>query len=173
MTALVEHEDIIKGFDAGADDYITKPFDFSILEKKIVAIINNRRLWYKKYIDKSVFDYNSTIINDLDKKFMTQVVKNIEDHMMCEDFSINSLALEMAMSRSVFFKKIKSLTGQNPENFIRDIKMKRAVTLLGKHTYTIGEIAYLIGYPNAKYFSTAFKKYYGKSPRDFFSSKKV
>ena len=67
----------------------------------------------------------------------------------------------------VFFKKIKSLTGQNPQEFIRDIKMKRAATLLREHKYSIGEIAYLTGYPNAKYFSTAFKKYYGCTPSSF------
>lgn len=86
---------------------------------------------------------------------------------MNEDFSIDSLAMEMAMSRSVFFKKIKSLTGQNPQEFIRDLKMKRAGALLRDTKYSIGEVAYLTGYPNAKYFSTAFKKYYGTSPSAF------
>lgn len=87
--------------------------------------------------------------------------------MMNENFSIDTLAMEMAMSRSVFFKKIKSLTGQNPQEFIRDIKMKKAATLLNEKKYSIGEIAYLTGYPNAKYFSTAFKKYYGTTPSTF------
>ena len=86
---------------------------------------------------------------------------------MQEDFSIDTLSLEMAMSRSVFFKKIKSLTGQSPQDLIRDIKMKKAITLLSEKKYNIGEIAYLTGYPNAKYFSTAFKKYYGKTPSEY------
>ena len=167
LTSLAEREDIIKGLNAGADDYITKPFDLSILKTKIAGIINNRRLYHKKFIDKSAFDEESTIINELDKKFMEKVVGYIEEKMIQEDFSIDTLSLEMAMSRSVFFKKIKSLTGQSPQDLIRDIKMKKATTLLSEKKYNIGEIAYLTGYPNAKYFSTAFKKYYGKTPSEY------
>ena len=169
LTSLAEREDIIKGLNAGADDYITKPFDLSVLKSKIAAIINNRSLYRKKYIDKSAFTDETVIVNELDRKFMEQVVEYIEEKMMNEDFTIDSLAMEMAMSRSVFFKKIKSLTGQNPQEFIRDIKMKRAAVLLRDTKYSIGEIAYLTGYPNAKYFSTAFKKYYGTTPSAFIS----
>ena len=128
-------------------------------------------MYRKKYIDKSAFNDESLLVNELDKQFMEQVVEYIEEKMMNEDFSIDTLAIEMAMSRSVFFKKIKSLTGQNPQEFIRDIKMKRAATLLREHKYSIGEIAYLTGYPNAKYFSTAFKKYYGCTPSSFVEDK--
>lgn len=167
LTSLAEREDIIKGLNAGADDYITKPFDLSVLKTKIAAIINNRRLYRKKYIDKSAFSDETSVINELDRKFMSKLVEYIEEKMMNENFSIDTLAMEMAMSRSVFFKKIKSLTGQNPQEFIRDIKMKKAATLLNEKKYSIGEIAYLTGYPNAKYFSTAFKKYYGTTPSTF------
>ena len=167
LTSLAEREDIIKGFNAGADDYITKPFDLSVLESKINAILNNRTLYRKKYIDRSAFTDESAIANELDKKFMNRVVDYIEEKMINEDFSIDALAVEMAMSRSVFYKKIKSLTTQNPQEFIRDIRMKKAGSLLREKKYSIGEIAYLTGFPNAKYFSTAFKKYYGTTPTLF------
>lgn len=173
LTSLTEREDLIKGLDAGADDYLTKPFDPSILSSKIVTIIKNRRLFYKKYIDKSVFDDNSVTISEMDKKFMKQVIQYIENNMMYEDFNIDSLALEMAMSRSAFYNKIKSLTKQSPQNFIRDIKMKRAASLLCKHTHSISEIAYMTGYPNTQYFSTAFKKYYGQSPSSYVDQNKA
>ena len=167
LTALSEREDIIKGINAGADDYLTKPFDLNILESKINTIIKNRKLFRKKYIDKSAFSSDETGMNDLDKKFMKKVMSYIEEKMANEDFSIDSLAIEMAMSRSVFYKKIKSLVGQNPQDFIKDIKMKKAANLLREKKYSISEIAYLTGFPNAKYFSTAFKKYYGVSPSLF------
>ena len=167
LTAKIEDMDKITGLTLGADDYITKPFDLSVLKTKIAAIINNRRLYRKKYIDKSAFSDETSVINELDRKFMSKLVEYIEEKMMNENFSIDTLAMEMAMSRSVFFKKIKSLTGQNPQEFIRDIKMKKAATLLNEKKYSIGEIAYLTGYPNAKYFSTAFKKYYGTTPSTF------
>lgn len=167
LTALSEREDIIKGLNAGADDYITKPFDITILKKKINTLIKNRILFRKKYIDKTAFNSEETGMNELDKSFMLKVVEYIEENMPNEDFTIDNLAIEMAMSRSVFYKKIKSLTGQGPHDFIRDIKMKKAVNLIKEKKYPIGEIAYLTGFPNAKYFSTAFKKYYGVSPSQF------
>lgn len=105
LTSLAEREDIIKGLNAGADDYITKPFDLSVLKTKIAAIINNRRLYRKKYIDKSAFSDETSVINELDRKFMSKLVEYIEEKMMNENFSIDTLAMEMAMSRSVFFKR--------------------------------------------------------------------
>lgn len=167
LTSLAEREDIIEGFNAGADDYITKPFDLSVLESKIQAILKNRILYRKKYIDKSAFSDESNTVNEIDRNFMCKIVNHIEEQMVNEDFSIDTLAVEMAMSRSVFYKKIKSLTSQNPQEFIRDLKMKKAVRLIREQKYSIGEIAYLTGYPNAKYFSTAFKKFYGCTPTSY------
>lgn len=167
LTSLSEREDIIKGFNSGADDYITKPFDLVILESKIDAILKNRSLFKRKYIDKTALTDDSTIVSELDKKFMTQLVELVEDNMTDEEFSIDTLAMEMAMSRSVFYKKMKALTDQNPKDFVRDIRMKKAAHLLREKKYSIGEIAYLTGFPNSKYFSTAFKKYYGTSPSIF------
>ena len=73
----------------------------------------------------------------------------------------------MAMSRSVFFKKIKAITQQNPHEMIRDIKMKKAAELLKENKYNIAEISYMVGFANPKYFSTAFKNFFGVSPSRF------
>ena len=167
LTSLAEREDIIKGFNAGADDYITKPFDVSILETKINAINKNRLLYKKKYIDRSAFEDSSQIATNLDRDFMRQVLDKIEDNIANDNFNIDSLALEMAMSRTVFYNKIRSLTGQSPIDIIIDVRMKKAANLLREKKYTIAEIAYLTGSSNPKYFSTAFKKYYGVSPSSF------
>lgn len=167
LTSLSEREDIIKGFDAGADDYITKPFDMVILQSKIDAIFKNRSLFKRKYIDKTALTDESNIVSDLDKRFMAQLVELVEENITDEEFTIDTLAIEMAMSRSVFYKKMRALTDQNPKDFVRDIRMKKAANLLREKKYSIGEIAYLTGFPNAKYFSTAFKKYYGTTPSAF------
>ncbi len=172
LTSLSDREDVLKGLSMGADDYITKPFDITILEGKINTIFRNRALYRKKYIEKSVTVNESNLLSDLNKNFMGKIVKHIEDNITNEEFNIDDLAYEMAMSRSVFFKKVKSLTGQNPKEFIRDIKMNKAADLLRDQKYSVSEIAYLIGFPNAKYFSTAFKKYYGMTPSMFVKKEK-
>jgi signal transduction histidine kinase/DNA-binding response OmpR family regulator/ligand-binding sensor domain-containing protein len=172
LSSLSDREDVVKGLNLGADDYITKPFDMLILESKINTIFNNRANYRKKYIEKSVSLNESTQLNDLNKTFMKKLVELVEKNITNEEFNIDDLSCEMAMSRSVFFKKVKSLTGQNPKDFIRDIKMNKAADLLRDKKYSISEIAYLIGFPNAKYFSTAFKKYYGISPSTFIEKEK-
>lgn len=166
LTSLSERQDIINGLDTGADDYITKPFDLTLLKAKISNIIQNRRLFKKKFIDKSAFSDSMKGLGELDSNFMKKVMEWIDAHIQ-EDFSVDVLASEMALSRSAFFKKIKSLTGNSPQDFIRDIRMKKAATLLTQEKYPVNEVAYLVGFSNPKYFSTAFKKYYGKTPSEY------
>lgn len=169
LTSLAEREDIIKGLNAGADDYITKPFDIFILNKKIASIIKARKNLNSKILESAADDDVETgsVISELDKEFMQKVINVITENMANDDFSINDLAAEMAMSRSVFFKKIKAITQQNPQELIRTIKMKKAADLILEDKYSIAEISYMTGFPNPKYFSTAFKKFYGVSPTKY------
>ena len=169
LTSLAEREDIIKGLNAGADDYITKPFDIFILNKKIASIIKARKNLNNKIIESSADNDVETgsVISELDKDFMQKVIIVITENMSNDDFSINDLASEMAMSRSVFFKKIKAITQHNPQELIRAIKMKKAAELILENKYSIAEISYMTGFPNPKYFSTAFKKFYGVSPSKY------
>ena len=174
LTSLAEREDVIKGFNAGADDYITKPFDIFILNRKIASIIKARKSIKEKIIDKNGIEDNddSLPISDLDKHFLQKAISVIEDNLSNEDFTINDLTAEIAMSRSVFYKKLKAITQQNPHELIRDIKMKKAAELLRENKYTIAEISYMIGFSNPKYFSTAFKSFFGVSPSRFFENER-
>lgn len=167
LTSLAERTDIIKGLAQGADDYITKPFDMDILESRIKSILHNKALLKKKFFDKTAFNEDDDSICEKDRIFMKELTDIIESNLENEDFTIDTLTTEMAMSRSVLYKKIKSLTGSNPKDLLKEMKMKKAAELLGENRYSINEIAYLTGFPNAKYFSTAFKKYYGITPTKF------
>lgn len=172
LTSLSDRDDVIRGLNAGADDYITKPFDLPILLNKIKTILNNRALFRRKYMDKLELIESDSQLNNLDKQFMKRVIQTIEDNISNEEFSVETLASELAMSRSVFFKKLKALTDQSPADLVRDIRMKRAADLLREQRYSVNEIAYLTGFPNPKYFSTAFKKYYGSTPTIFLEKEK-
>lgn len=167
LTSLAERADIIKGLELGADDYITKPFDMDILDSRIRSILHNKALLRKKFFDKNAFNEDDDSVCEKDKIFMKELIHIIENNLENEEFTIDTLTTEMAMSRSVLYKKIKSLTGSNPKDLLKEMKMKRAAELLGENKYSINEIAYLTGFPNAKYFSTAFKKYYGVTPSKF------
>ena len=110
---------------------------------------------------------SGSVISEIDREFMHKVVTVIGDNLANEEFSVNDLAAEMAMSRSVFFKKIKAITQQNPQELIKAIKMKKAAELILENKYSIAEISYMTGFPNPKYFSTAFKKFHGVSPSKY------
>ncbi|MDD4993616.1 MAG: response regulator [Paludibacter sp.] len=167
LSSLSDRNDIIKGLNLGADDYITKPFDMKILATKIKGIIKTRNAFKNVYLDKTAQHDDFSTINQLDKVFIERVIELIEDNLSKEDFAINNLATDMAMSRSVFYKKLKSLTNENPKDFIKEIRMRKAGVLLRENKYQISEIAYLVGFSNPKHFSTFFKKFYGVSPSNY------
>ena len=106
-------------------------------------------------------------INLLDKVFVEKVIQTIEENLANEDFSIDQLATDMAISRSGLYKKLKSLINDNPKDLIREIRMKKAAKLLLEQKYQINEIAYLVGFSNPKHFSTFFKKFYGVTPSNY------
>ena len=138
LSSLSERENIIYGLEAGADDYITKPFDIDILRTRIN--------------------------NQLDKEFMNRVFRIIESQIANSDFAINDLCYELAMSRSSVYNKIKTLTGRGPNDIIRIVRLSRAKELLSRRPYPINEVATMVGFADPKYFSTCFKKEYGISP---------
>ncbi len=163
LTSLSDKSDVINGFNAGADDYVTKPFDMNLLEIKIIAHLKNRALYKRKFLDNALIAQHAEG-DEEDKLFLQKTISLIEQYLQDETLSIEFISKQVAMSRSVFNRRIKALTGQTPKDLIREIKMKKAAQLLSSQKYTVYDVAYLTGYPNSKYFSTSFKKYYGMPP---------
>ena len=99
-----------------------------------------------------------------DEQFMQKLLAYVDANLDNSDLSVDDLAREMALSRSVFFRKIKALVGQSPINFLQTIRIKRAIQLMQSRNFSIAEVAYKVGYADPKYFSRSFKKITGKSP---------
>lgn len=169
LTALANKEDIIKGLDCGADDYVTKPFDISILKARIRTILANRKKIREAALAGNIPTTDIEYATPLDKEFMEKILTLIDENMEDPEFSINNLCVKLGMSRSSLYNKLKSLTDQAPNDFIRILRLKKAVSLLHTHKYNISEIATMTGFPDSSYFSTAFKKQYGMSPRKYIS----
>ncbi|MCG8310776.1 MAG: ATP-binding protein [Cytophagales bacterium] len=168
VTALVADEDQVKGFECGADSYITKPFSSRALIARIENLFENRKRLQEKFstdVDASTI---SMAINRIDQVFMENAQKLIEDHIMDSDFSVTNFAYEMGMSRTLFFKKIKTITGQTPNDFIQTIRLKKAADiLLTDPTKNISEIAYNTGFSSPRYFSQCFKNHFGVIPSKY------
>ena len=163
VSALTERENIIYGLEAGADDYLTKPFDMAILLTRIQTILKRRQAYRDSAASAnfvSRIDYKSQI----DREFMDRTMDIIKQRSSNSDFSINDLCMELGMSRSSVYNKIKTLTGKGPNEIIKVVRLNNARELLLSHGYNVGEVAFMVGFSDPKYFSTCFKKQFGVSP---------
>lgn len=163
LSALNEKENIIYGLEAGANDFIVKPFDFDILKARLRNILQSReQLRRSVFTDVPAETANYT--NELDIAFLDKAKEIVESEIDNPEFSINEFCGRMAMSRTSVYNKLKTLTGQSPNDFIRIIRLNKAKTLLASKKFTVSEVAYKVGFIDSKYFSTSFKKQFGISP---------
>jgi len=172
LTARSSEEQRIEGFKTGADDYITKPFNFEVLEARINNLLKQREKFQKTFRKTLDIKSSELQITPLDVKFIEKAVKVVEAHVSSPDFSIEDLGMELGISRSYVFKKILALTGKTPLEFIRTIRLQHAVQLLEKSQLSVREVAYKVGFNNPKYFTKYFKEQYNILPSDYAASKK-
>lgn len=167
LTARSSHTFKIEGFEYGADDYITKPFDINLLKIRIGNLIESRMVLQKKFSKEVILKPRDIAINNIDEVFLEKIISTIENNMSDANLSVEFLAKEIGMSHSVLYRKIKALTGKTINDFIKSIRLARAAQLILKSSYSIYEISDITGFSNPKYFSTCFKKVYNVSPSKF------
>lgn len=167
LTALSEKEDQLYGLGLGADDYLSKPFDISLLIQRIKTIIKNRKIVRDKALRMIDRRGESKILenehNDLFVKNALEIVYNNLDN---PDFGKDHFAKAMLVSPSLLYKKIKALTDQSPSEFIKAVRLNHALELLKEGKYTVLEISEKCGFSTVAYFSSSFKKSFGVSPSD-------
>lgn len=178
LTALNNEKDILSGLQIGADEYVVKPFNIGILKANVANLLANRALLRSKYANLDLDDeeHDEDCINcsqDIDWKFIANVKKNVEDNIDNPALTVDVLCSLMGMSRTSFYNKLRALTDQAPGDYIRLIRLKRAVQLLKEDTHTITEIAEMTGFSDAKYFREVFKKHYNVSPSQYGKEKKA
>lgn len=164
LTAHTTTDQKISGFEAGADDYITKPFTYEILESRIRNLIRQRDALRKSFQNQIEIEPSAVEVVSLDKKFIQKAIEIVEKNIDNTEFSVEELSHELNMSRVNLYKKLLSLTGKTPIEFIRIIRLKRAAQLLRGSQLTISEIAYKVGFNNPKYFTKYFKEEFGVLP---------
>lgn len=173
LTAKTTIENKLEALDYGADDYITKPFSVPYFKARIQNLLEQRKRLQEIYRNRLSSSSELTsepqpfIITSQDEILMKKAVGVIEENISDSDFTVENLSQEVGMSRSVFFNKVKSLTGLAPLEFIRDIKMKRAAQLLSTGELMVKEVSYMIGISDTKYFGKCFKAKYGVTPQEY------
>lgn len=173
LTARTAEEQKLEGYHVGADDYVTKPFNFEILLSRIKNLITLRESLHKTFNKKIDVRASEVQIMSLDETLIKNAVKLVEDKLGDPDFSVEDLSKELGMSRVHLYKKLLSLTGKSPIEFIRIIRLQRAAQLLEKSQLTVAEIAYKVGFNNPKYFAKYFKEEFKILPSGYASRKKT
>lgn len=192
LTAKVSHDAEVEGLKKGADDYIPKPFSTEILKLKVQSFIENRnrqRDFFMRQVIKQVEDNKGiaeneesreakelaetntdgspeNALSENDRQFVIRATQLVIENISDTDFNINTLCQEMAMSRTLFYSRLKSLTGKGPRDFIRIIRLQKAAELL-KEGRNVTEVAEDTGFVNTKYFSSLFKEHFGVQPSKY------
>src|SRR5574344_2632337 len=185
LTAKSGRDFVIEGLEQGADDYITKPFDEGVLKSKIDSVLINHRRLSKYYMERSLEmarqnettittdqqtdkdeDEYGLTLDENDRAFIEKVTQIVMDNLSDTEFNIDRLCREMAMSRTLFYGRLKKLTSKSPQDFIRIIRLERAASLI-KEGKSVLDVSVSTGFVNVKHFSTTFKKHFGVSPSKY------
>lgn len=170
LTALGDNTDLIKGLEFGADEYISKPFSLKHLEIRLKRLIENNSNIREHFSKKSLLPENKEelSISKRDLIFLEKITKIIEDNLSNSSFGVEELSRKAGLSSSHFYRKLKQLTGQVPNVYLRNFRLQRAAELLKSNNgFNVVEVMYQIGIESNSYFSTSFKKLHGISPSEY------
>ena len=165
LTARTSNEQILNGLKEGADEYITKPFNLDILLLRIANVINRSQQRHEAFAYKDVSPSEITI-SSLDEKLLEKAVTAVENNMDNVNFSVEELSNTIGLSRGHLYKKLISITGKTPIEFIRILRLKRSLQYLEQSQMTISEIAYEVGMA-PKVFTRYFKDEYNCLPSEY------
>ncbi len=165
LTARTAIEYTIEGFRTGADDYLTKPFDTRLLIARCNNLVNTRKILQAKFSKQADTDVNLIATNSLDLKFMNKAVVVVDKMLEDSEFDVNLFASEMLMGRTAFFQKLKGITGQTPNEFITNIRLKKSLkVLIDEPELSITDVGYKLGFSSPSYFTKCFREVFGITP---------
>lgn len=173
LTAKKLAEDETEGLEAGADDFLTKPFRLKDLKLRIDNIIENRKRMQTEFSQESVEDTRQKVAKPLtpDEIFLNRVLDFVHQHLSDEDYDRDALAADIGASASTLYNKLRAITGMNVSAFIRDVRMKEARRMAEENpNLRVSDLAYSVGFHDPRYFSTCFKKQFGIQPKEFLDS---
>ncbi|WP_448698329.1 two-component regulator propeller domain-containing protein [Mucilaginibacter sp. AW1-3] len=157
----------IEGLETGADDYITKPFSVNVLEARVSNLVQSRKKLRDRYRQEITLQPKNVAITSPDEKFLTKVMKFIEDNIAEPNLTVEELGKEIGMSRVTLYRKIKALTNQTAIEFIRGVRIKRAAQLLEQNKFNVSEVSYMVGFVDVDYFRKCFKEQFGYTPKEY------
>ena len=173
LTARTAEEYRLQGFELGADDYITKPFNFNILLLRIRKLMEWTEKSHQVFSRKIDVSPSEITITPLDEQLIAKAIKIVEEHIDNSEFSVEDFSVAVGLTRGHLYKKLMSITGKSPSDFIRTIRLKRARQLLAESGMQVSEVAYSVGFGSPKLFSRSFKAEFGITPTEYIKGQKA
>jgi signal transduction histidine kinase/DNA-binding response OmpR family regulator len=167
LTGSLGTETELKSLEGGADGYITKPFDKEILLVRVENIFKSRNELQKYFFNEVTLQKNAQKISPEYKEFLDKCIAIVEKHLDDEDFTIKKLALEIGMSHSNLYKKVKSISGQSITSFIRFLRLRKAAEIMITTDCNVNQVAFQVGIIDIKYFRSQFNKLFGMNPSEY------
>jgi AraC-like DNA-binding protein len=167
LTAESSLEKKLEGMEGGADDYIVKPFEKDLLMAKVASLLKSRTNLQHYFYNEITLRENPYKISAEYKEFLEKCIAVVENYLDDEAFSVKTLALELNISHSNLYKKVKSISGQTVNAFIRFIRLRKAAELLINTKVNVNEAATGVGFTSPKYFREQFAKLFGMNPSDY------
>jgi len=169
LSASKDEKDNIAALAAGADAYIGKPFDIGVLKQSIDSHLRSRTVLRNKYAGSQLREDKlpALTLETPDDQLMARVQRVLNENISNPDFTVEKLSEEVGISRVHIYRKLKELTNQSASDFIRNSRLAAAAKLLSEGRQSIGDVARAAGFSSPDYFTTAFKKNYGKTPREY------
>jgi DNA-binding response OmpR family regulator len=166
LTARRSSESELEGLTAGADDYVTKPFNSAILLARIHNLLEARRQ-LRERIQHSLSEHRPIAPDAGAQRFFERARTLVEAHLSDPDFDVDQFAAQLHMSRATLWRKFKALCDQTPSTFIRNVRLENAATLIKGGRCTVTEAAFQVGFQDVSHFSRAFKEFHGCSPSQY------
>ncbi|HDS06616.1 MAG TPA: hybrid sensor histidine kinase/response regulator [Bacteroides sp.] len=164
LSSRSEVESQVEGLQTGAEAYISKPFHTELLISQVQSLLSQRKRIREIFESRIELKPDEVRVAPKDKEFIKKVIRIIEENLSDPEFNVEKLAAKTYISRTLFYKKIKGITGYQPVELIRMMRLKKAAKYIETGEFTVSEVAYMVGYNDIRYFSTSFKKQYGVSP---------
>ena len=167
LTAWSTDEGRAAGYKAGADAYIAKPFDMEVLLARISNLLEKQEKRQRDFSHSISLDPKTVTDSSPDEDFLKEVIACIEKNIDNSEYTIDSLSTDVVMSRMSLYRKMKSLTGQTPADFIRTVRLKTAAKLLKEEKCTVSEACYRTGFASPQNFAKHFKEMFGVLPSQY------
>ena len=170
LTAKSQSVDELAGLEAGADDYVIKPFSMGILLQRVRNLVERNQQHHQRFKNEIDIAPSEITVTSLDEQFISNAISLVEKHISDSDFNVEELSSEMGVHRSQLYKKLQHLTGRTPIQFIRLLRLKRGRQLLEQSGLYVSEIAYQVGFNSPRVFSKYFKTEFGMTPDEYKSN---